>query len=97
MLYRFQTHPLQGIQHVNEPGILNHVEHVFSFLTKQHVEFMNKVKSVDLFSHISAPYPTLQNNTLNRRRKLACRVNFVIYHPSTLPDNMLNLWKKLTG
>ena len=61
-------------------------------------EFMNKIKSVDLFSHISAPLPyTLQNNMLNKRRKLAFWVNFVIYHPSTLPDNMLNLWKKLTG
>ena len=62
MLYRFSNTSLQGIQHVNELGILNHVEHVFSFLTKQHVEFMNQVKSVDLFSHISAPlpYPTKQ-------------------------------------
>ena len=72
VLYRFSsTSPTrQYVQHKNELGILNHVEHVLSSLTKQHGEFMNKVKSVNLFSHISAP-PTLQNNTLNRRRKLA--------------------------
>ena len=101
VLYRFSsTSPTrQYVQHKNELGILNHVEHVLSSLTKQHGEFMNKVKSVNLFSHISAP-PTLQNNTLNRRRKLAFWVNFAIYHPSTLPDNMLTLltlWRKLTG
>ena len=56
-----------------------------------------KSKVLIYFHIFQPPYPTLQNNTLNRRRKLAVWVNFVIYHPSTLPDNMLNLWKKLTG
>ena len=56
-----------------------------------------KSKVLIYFHIFQPPYPTLQNNTLNRRRKLAFWVNFVIYHPSTLPDNMLNLWKKLTG
>ena len=56
-----------------------------------------KSKVLIYFHIFQPPYPTLQNNTLNRRRKFAFWVNFVIYHPSTLPGNMLNLWKKLTG
>ena len=47
---------------------------------------MNKVKSVDLFSHISAPLPYPTKQYAEQTKKIGI-----------LSQNILNLWKKLTG